>query len=344
MTDPFLSESHPYFVDGAQFPLFLRVIGILKKLVVAAGILALIVLAFEANAADPKSPPAPHPQAASIYGGSPDILETLDVFGEISPGDANAMVEKVKGINENQKIKAVLLTVDTPGGGAIASASLYAEIAKIKVPVVGWCNRLCASGGIYALMSPSIKYIVVRPETISGSVGVIMHSMRYNRLLDLVKVDAETYRSGTLKDAGNPTRAIEGPEKAYLQGIIDNLAGRFYAVIAKARPKITDWEAIKSARIFIGEEAVKIGLVDAVGDKEDAVKKAKELSGSKLIFTREELKRMSKMADGPTGGFYGRSPDLAERAADDLHWLVNMLQEIKSGSAVRFDYRMPYQF
>lgn len=269
---------------------------------------------------------------------TPDIVEIMEVSGVIDSATVAQVVRQVEAINENPKVKAVVLVMDSPGGGAVASAALYEELGKARVPVVGWCNSVCASGAIYALMAPTVKYIYVRRETISGSVGVIAQVARFHELLKWAKVEVETYRSGDLKDAGNATRPREEREKEYLEGIIKELAERFYGVVAKSR-RITDWKQVKTGRIFIGDEAVKIGLVDAVGDRAQAIKKAKELSGSAVIFTRDELKKMSKAAEA--GGAYFVAPKPEQ---GDWPWLIELLKEIRRGESITFEYRMPYRF
>lgn len=274
--------------------------------------------------------------------GNPEIIEILELQGEIGPGTAVSIADSVRGINENPKVRGVVLVVNSPGGGVAASAAVYEELGKLKVPVVGWCDAVCASGGLYALMAPSVKHIMVRSETVTGSVGVIAQVARYNRLLEWAKVDFETYKSGELKDVGNPTRAAQEPESRYLQAIVDDLAQRFYGVVAKARPAVKDWPTVKSARIFIGQQAIEGGLADSLGSKEDAIKKAKELSGSKLVFTREELKKMSKAAESST---YYRAPAAPEPTVlDDFRWLIGQLKEVRAGQSVSFEYRMPYRF
>ena len=274
----------------------------------------------------------------------PDILEVVNINGEIDQGTASSIATSVDGINANPKIKAVLLVIDSPGGSVTASSAIYEDLSRLKVPVVAWCQSVCAFGGVYVMMAPSVKYIAIRTETITGSVGVIMQMMRYNRLLEFIKVDPKTYRSGPLKDAGNPTRASEAAEETYLQGIVTELAGRFYALVKKARPKISadGWKELKTARILIGPDAVKLGLVDAVATREQAEAKAKELSKSKTIYTRDELKKMSSAADAPPS-FH--APDLnVAMALQDVHWLVKTTKEIMAGETVRFAYRMPYSF
>lgn len=269
----------------------------------------------------------------------PDLLEVIDLSGEVNSSMAAQVTAAVEAINESQKVKAVLLIVDTPGGGVTASSAIYEELSKLKMPVVGWCNNLCASGGMYILMSPSVKYVGLRSQTIAGSIGVILSITRFNRLLDWMKIDNETYVSGALKDAGNPTRAAKDDERKYLQDINDTLAARFYEIVGKSR-KITDWPQVKSARIFIGQEAVKIGLADAVMSKADAIKKAKELSGSKTIFTREELKKMSHAAD--ENSTYQLPLPLPQFG--DLPWLIELAKEVRSGESVKFEYRLPLTF
>lgn len=273
----------------------------------------------------------------------PDILEIVEVGGAINGMTAEVIAKRVDEINDNAKVRAVLLVIDSPGGSVTASSAIYEDLARLKVPVVAWCQSVCASGGVYIMMSPAVKYIAVRSETITGSVGVILSVTRFNRLLDWAKIDNETYTSGSLKDAGNPTRAVSDPERQYLQGIVTSLADKFYGLVAKARPKIgpQGWAEVKTAKIFVGSEAVKLGLVDAVATRAEVVAKAKELSGSKTIFTREELKKMSYAAD--SGSTY-EIPMKQPAMFGDVAWLIETAKEIRAGQSVKFEYRMPMEF
>lgn len=190
---------------------------------------------------------------------------------------------------------------------------------------------------MYILMAPTVKYIGVRSQTISGSIGVIMTVTRYGRLLEWAKIDSETYKSGSKKDYGNPSRAPEVGEKEALQKEIDGLALEFYGVVGKAR-KLTEaqWQDVKSARIFFGASGVRAGLVDAVMTKEDALKKAKELSGSKLIFTREELRKMTRDAERTTNQIE------APTWESEFRWMLGALREMRAGQTIRIEYRAPY--
>jgi signal peptide peptidase SppA len=283
----------------------------------------------------------------SVYGqvpARPDLLEVIELNQVITEGVANGIKEQVEKINENPKVKAVLLVVNTPGGGASASDVIYSELSRVKVPVVGFCEYVCASGGAYALMAPSVKYIGVRGETIGGSIGVVGTMTRFNRLLDWLKIDNETFKSGPLKDTGNPTRDMTDADRKYFQGIVDELAQKFYGVVVKARPKAS-MDEIKTARIFIGENVVRVGLADAVMTRDEAATKAKELSGSKLIFTREEIKKMSKLGDEHSGSTYESAlPSPRAGWEGDVHVVVELLREVRAGESSRFEYRMPYTF
>lgn len=279
---------------------------------------------------------------APAFAQRPDLVEVLEVNGAITEAMANDLGMKVDAINENPSVKAVLLVVKSPGGGVSATADLYAALSRVKVPVVGWCNYVCASGGIYILMAPSVKYIAVSDQTITGSVGVVAQVTRFNRLLDWLRVDNDIYKSGSLKTAGSPTYEPTADERKYLQEIVDEFAKRFYAVVEKAR-KIVDWASVKSARVYIGDQAVRVGLVDAVMSRDASIKKAKELSGSKNVYTREELKKMSRAADErPSYQFMAPVDPL--KAFGDIPWAIELLKEIRRGEITQFGYRMPYEF
>jgi signal peptide peptidase SppA len=278
----------------------------------------------------------------------PDLIEVIEISGEINRHVASNVAEAVDKLNENPKVKAVLLIVDTPGGGASASAVLYQALGKIKVPVVAYCEYLCASGGVYAAMAPSVKYIGVRDDTIGGSVGVIMQMTRFNRLLNWAMIDNETFKSGALKDAGNPTRDASPADRAYLQGIVDTLAKKFYGVVLKARPKV-DLAEIKTAKIFIGAEIVKVGLADAVMTRAEALAKTKELSGSKNAFTRQELEKVVKNASEAAAmnapikrGI--EADGWVDRSMKHVDTLMEIVGEVREGESVKFEYRMPYRF
>lgn len=271
----------------------------------------------------------------------PDLLEILEVTGEINESVVTQLQGAVDAINDNAKVKGVLLVVDSPGGGVLATANAYYVLSQLKVPVIGWCRGICASGGMYLLMAPSVKFIAVSRVAISGSVGVVMENTRFNRLLDKIMIDNEVFKSGEFKTAGASTQPMSDAERKYLQSIVSDFAEAFYTVVKQARPEITDWNAIKSARIFIGGQAVRLGLVDAVMNKQEAVEKAKKMSKAERIFTREELKKMSRVADERS--IYS-APEFPVKITADFSWLIEALKELRSGETIRFSYKLQMKF
>ena len=268
----------------------------------------------------------------------PDILEVVEI-GAINEGAAAQLITSLEAIQLNPRAKAILLMIDSPGGGVLATKTMYDTISKIRLPVTAWCDNRCASGGLYVAMAPNIKWVGARDITITGSMGVVAQNIRFSRLLEWAKVDLEVYRSGPLKDAGNPMRGSTEAERAYLQALVDTLAQQFYGDVRKARPKMEegDFQRLKDARIILGNEAKRIGLIDAVASKDEAVKKAKELSGSSSIYTRDELKKMAKAAEEPRSYRYESVPSPFEQSLQLLH-------EVLAGEQVRFLYLMPYRF
>lgn len=288
--------------------------------------------------------PAKEAGVSTVPGAEPSgnthLVEIVEISGEIGNHTVEQMARTVRAINENKRVKSVVLVLNSPGGGASASSAAYEELSKIKVPVVVWCDQVCASGAYYIAMSPAVKFLGVRTETVTGSVGVIAQVTRFNRLLEWAKVDNETYVSGSLKDASNPKRAKREDEAKYLQSIVDGLAKRFYGVVKKAR-NVKNWDEVKTGRIFFGDNAVKNGLADGILDRDGAIAKAKKLAGVKTIFTREEIEKMSKEV---AQGAVLKAPAVQPTMQTDIHELVELLNEVRGGKSTRFAYILPYRF
>jgi protease IV len=213
------------------------------------------------------------------------------------------MVEVIKAqlkeAGENARIKAVILKVDSPGGEVLASDEIYRLISdfqeKTGKPVVASMGNLAASGGYY--VSAPCRWIVANELTLTGSIGVVLHSWNYWGLMDKVGVAPQIYKSGTFKDmlsgARNPN-TIPPEERKMVQTLIDETHSKFKEVVAagreqafqanekskaKARPLSRDWESYADGRILSGAEAFRVGFVDELGNFEDAFKRAKMLAG-----------------------------------------------------------------
>jgi protease-4 len=191
------------------------------------------------------------------------------------------IVSQLRLAEKDPGIKAILLKIDSPGGSSTASDVLYHEIMAYKertgTKVIVAMMGVAASGGYY--VSLPADYILAHPTTITGSVGVILIQPKVMELMEKVGIGLETNKSGANKDMGSPFRAPTDEEKEIFQTITDGLAQRFLSLVAKHRnldPQ--NLKAASTARVYLAEEAQQLGLIDAVGYLNDAIKQTKKLA------------------------------------------------------------------
>jgi protease-4 len=212
-------------------------------------------------------------------------------------GMVDVIKAQLKRAAEDDKVKAVLLKVDSPGGEVLASDEISRAIAEFQAaprgkPVVCSMGGLAASGGYY--VSAPCRWIVANDLTITGSIGVIMSSWNYRGLMDKVGVRPQTFKSGKYKDMLSGSRepeSITAEERQMVQALIDETYGKFKSVVAagrkraqeknrdKGRALSEDWADYADGRILSGTEAFKLGFVDELGTFDDAVKRAKSIAG-----------------------------------------------------------------
>jgi protease IV len=238
-----------------------------------------------------------------------DKIAVIEIMGIITSRGLDqggyTMVDLIKAqlkqAEEDGRVKAVIIKVDSPGGEVLASDEIYRAIHDFQKmsdkPVVASMGNLAASGGYY--VSAPCQWIVANELTITGSIGVIMHSWNYRGLMNKVGLLPETYKSGKYKDMlsgdRNPSD-ITPEERAMVQALIDETYDKFKGVVAKGRadaheknkknsgpdqgrPLARDWEEYADGRVLSGSEAFKLGFVDQKGNFEDAVNRAKSLAG-----------------------------------------------------------------
>lgn len=204
---------------------------------------------------------------------------------------------QLKRAEEDERVKAVILKVDSPGGEVLASDDISRAIREFQTklrgkPVVCSMGSLAASGGYY--VSAPCRWIVANDLTITGSIGVIMSAWNYRGLMDKVGVRPQTFKSGKFKDMLSGSRepdSITQEERDMVQAIINETYGRFTNVVAtgrewarkentgKGRALIQDWAEYADGRILSGKEAFERGFVDELGTFDDAVKRAKNIAG-----------------------------------------------------------------
>lgn len=202
----------------------------------------------------------------------------LPVTGLIA--DSDATIQHLKRFAKDDSVKAIVVRINSPGGGVGPSQEIYEEIRKLKgkKPVVSSMGAVAASGGYYVACGS--QKIYANPGTITGSIGVIMQFVNVKELIEKIGVKGLVVKSGELKDTGSPVRDMSPEERQYLQGVIDNVHAQFVRAVADGRG--LDVEAVRKladGRIFSGEQARALGLVDALGNQEDAVAEAARMAG-----------------------------------------------------------------
>ncbi|MBA4313345.1 MAG: signal peptide peptidase SppA [Chlorobiaceae bacterium] len=193
------------------------------------------------------------------------------------------IVRQFKKFRDDRSVKGILFRVDSPGGGVVASQEMYQEVKATREnskPVVVSMGSLAASGGYY--VSCPANTIVANPGTLTGSIGVISQFMEYDSLLGKIGVGVNTIKSGKFKDAGNPFRKMTVDDRKYFQNLMDDVHLQFIDAVQEER-KIPHDSLIAYAdgRVFTGEQALRMGLVDTLGTYEDAIKITAKLAGIK---------------------------------------------------------------
>lgn len=219
----------------------------------------------------------------------------IDIKGPIY--SSKETIEKIHKYKESRMVKALVIRLETPGGGVAACQEIYEELNKLKEKkkVVASMAGVAASGGYY--IACACDKIIANPGTVTGSIGVAMHISNLEELFKKVGLKFEVIKSGAHKDIGSPSRPMTPTEKALLQRVINDVHNQFIEVIAKERN--LDKKKVRSladGRIFTGEEAKRLGLVDELGNLDDAVKLAGELAkikGEPKVIREKEKRRLT---------------------------------------------------
>lgn len=201
---------------------------------------------------------------------------SLSVSMSVAPSEL--VIDQIRRAQDDPTIRAVVLRIDSPGGDAVASDEIYHALRQLDKPVVVSMGSLAASGGYY--IAAAADYIYAAPTTLTASIGVISEFVIAEDLLDKLGVQVVVVESGEVKDFGGFYRQMTEEERAYWQGIINETHDRFVQVVVEGRGLDEETvRAIADGRVVTGQQAVELGLVDAIGYFDDAVAKAAELGG-----------------------------------------------------------------
>jgi len=209
---------------------------------------------------------------------------TKRAFGLVEEPSTLARIEsELKRAGDDDRVRALVLRINSPGGGATASDQIYSEIVRFKrerqIPVITALGDLAASGGYYIACAGD--RIVAHPTTVTGSIGVILMNLNLEGLLGKIGVRNETYKAGAHKDLLSPLRGATPEERRIIQAVLDTMHARFISVVRESRPGLDPARVpeLTDGRIFDAPQAVAAGLVDEIGDLRRAIALAERAAG-----------------------------------------------------------------
>ncbi len=263
------------------------VIGFLLPVVACGGLFFLAVVG--ASATGGATPQAAHPPIATHVRGplSGPAVAIIPVEGPIVEGRsrglepstvaaADDIIAMIRAAKHDKSVKAVVLEVNSPGGGIVPSDRIYQALKDMNKPVVVLMRDLAASGGYYISMAGD--YLYANPYTLTGSIGVISTFPNASELLKKIGLQMTVVKSGKVKDFGSPYREMTPEEKAYWQHVIDQAYDHFVKIVAENRHlPVGKVRELADGRVYTGTDAKDLGLVDALGYEDDAIAKAADL-------------------------------------------------------------------
>ncbi|MCI0353207.1 MAG: signal peptide peptidase SppA [Acidobacteriales bacterium] len=229
------------------------------------------------------------------FSGFGSKIAVIDLEGVII--EPRTIVKDLKRYAKDDSVKAIILHINTPGGGAAASQEIYDEVKRIrtekKKPIISSIETLGASGGFYVAVATNKIY--ANPASIVGSIGVITQWYNYGEFLRWLKIKDVTIKAGELKDAGNPAREMTPAERQYIQSLIDDMHVQFIKAVAEGRNmKDDDVKPLADGRVWTGSQALSLKMIDQVGDFETALRetaKSVGISGEPTVVRPEKERR-----------------------------------------------------
>ena len=220
------------------------------------------------------------------------------------------VVKQLKDFADDDSVKAIVIHVNSPGGGVAASEEIYREVKRIrdekKKRIVASIETVGASGAYY--VASATNKIYADKGSIVGSIGVIAEWVNYGELLKWAKLEPITMKAGEFKDTGSPTREMTPAEKQYFQGMLDNMHAQFIQAVADGRhEKVEEIRPLADGKVWTGEEALPLKLIDQIADFEGAVKdtaRAVNISGEpSLVYPQKEKRSVLDMMFGDVSDY-----------------------------------------
>src|SRR5438105_2712542 len=201
-----------------------------------------------------------------------DRVQVVDVEGELL--QSRPIVDQLKRYEDSNSVKAILLNIDSPGGGVAVAQEVYAEIKRLREKkdkiVVAYLSSTGASGAYY--IACAANKIVANPGTIVGSIGVIAEWVNYADLMQWAKLKEIVFKTGEFKDTGSASRALTDNERKYFQGLIDDMYVQFLEAVSSGRKlDLQEVRSMADGRVFTGRDAKERKLIDEIGNFQDGV-------------------------------------------------------------------------
>lgn len=238
--------------------------------------------------------------------------------------DSRATVDELETYGDDPLVKAIVLRLDTPGGGVAPSQEIYNAVKRVRLDkhktVVASMGNVAASGGYYIAVASD--RILANPGSLTGSIGVVMQLANLENLMNKIGVKNIVIKSGRYKDVGSPFRMMGEEDRHLLQSVLDDAHRQFIEAVAAGRSlDAADVEALADGRIFTGQQAKDVLLVDELGDLTDAVKLAAEMSGLQSPPV-VETPRPYSFRDWIVGSLFGEAPALPIRTGMNLMYVM----------------------
>ncbi len=237
-----------------------------------------------------------------------DKIAIIEIRGLIT--QSQGIIDELHLHRDDERVKAIVLRIDSPGGGVGPSQEIYREVMKIKSEnkkkVVTSMGSVAASGGYYIASASDL--IVANPGTITGSIGVLMEFTNIEELFKKIGIKGVVIKSGEHKDLGSPFREMTPEERRLIQSVIDNVHQQFIQAVAEGRKmdraKVTQ---VADGRILTGEQAKQLGLVDELGNLQDAIDAAAKLVGiegkPQIVYPKRKFSLLELLIEGITDAF-----------------------------------------
>jgi len=239
--------------------------------------------------------------------------------------DAQQTVGDLKKYAEIPAVKAIVLRIDSPGGGVVPSQEIYDAVKRIRSKnnkaVVASMGTVAASGGYY--IAAATDRIMANPGTLTGSIGVIMELANFEGLLKKIGVESVVVKSGEHKDIGSPFRKMKEDDRLILQAVMDDVHSQFIEAVADGRAlDVREVRMLADGRVFTGRQAKAAKLVDELGDLEDAIKLAAEMGGIEGEPKVVEPRRRFSVRELLESHVFGTLPRLDFQTGVSLKYLM----------------------